>query len=44
MRTSPKVGRVWSLVEPPAPKETPRLTGPVSAQRRRVEGEEREDA
>jgi hypothetical protein len=36
--------RVWSLTEPPAPKETPRWTGPVSAQRRRVEADEREDA
>jgi hypothetical protein len=36
--------RVWSLTEPPSPKETPRWTGPVSAQRRRVETEEREDA
>ena len=36
--------RVWSLTEPPALKETPRWTGPVSAQRRRVEAEEREDA
>jgi hypothetical protein len=36
--------RVWPLTEPPAPKETPRWTGPVSAQRRRVEAEEREDA
>jgi hypothetical protein len=31
--------RVWSLIEPPAPKETPRWTGPVSAQRRRVEAD-----
>jgi len=38
------VDRVWSLIEPPAPKETPRWTGPVSAQRRRVEADEREDA
>jgi hypothetical protein len=36
--------RVWSLTEPPATKETPRWTGPVSAQRRRVEADEREDA
>ena len=34
----------WSLTEPPAPKETARWTGPVRAQRRRVEAEEREDA
>jgi hypothetical protein len=34
--------RVWSLTEPPAPKEPPRWTGPVSAQRRRVDTEERE--
>jgi hypothetical protein len=38
------VDRVWSLTEPPAPKETPRWTGPVSAQRRRAEADEREDA
>jgi hypothetical protein len=38
------VDRVWSLTEPPAPKETPRWTGPVGAQRRRVEADEREDA
>jgi hypothetical protein len=36
--------RVWSLTDPPAPKETPRWTAPVSAQRRRVETEEREHA
>jgi hypothetical protein len=36
--------RVWTLTEPPAPKETPRWTAPVSAQRRRVEAEEREYA
>jgi hypothetical protein len=38
------VDRVWSLTEPPAPKETPRWTAPVSAQRRRVDTEEREHA
>ena len=38
------LGRVWSLVEPTAPKETPRWTAPVSAQRRPVEAEERADA
>jgi hypothetical protein len=36
--------RVWTLTEPAAPKETPRWTAPVSAQRRRVEAEEREHA
>jgi hypothetical protein len=36
--------RVWTLTEPTAPKETPRWTAPVSAQRRRVETEEREHA
>jgi hypothetical protein len=35
---------VWSLNEPTAPKETPRWTAPVSAQRRNVETEEREHA
>jgi hypothetical protein len=38
------LGRVWSLVEPPQPKETPGWTAPVSAQRRRVETEERSHA
>jgi hypothetical protein len=33
---------VWTLTEPSPPKETPRWTAPVSAQRRRVETEERE--
>jgi hypothetical protein len=36
--------RVWSLTEPPAPKETPRWIAPVSAQRRRVEAEARTHA
>jgi hypothetical protein len=36
------VDRVWSLTEQPARKETPRWTGPVSAQRRRAEAEKRE--
>jgi hypothetical protein len=36
--------RVWTLTEPTPPKETPRWTAPVSAQRRRVEAEEREHA
>jgi hypothetical protein len=36
--------RVWTLTEPPPQKETPRWTAPVSAQRRRVEAEEREHA
>ena len=35
---------VWSLGEPTAPKETPRWTAPLSAQRRPVEAEERADA
>jgi hypothetical protein len=35
---------IWTLTEPPPPKETPRWTAPVSAQRRRVETEEREHA
>jgi hypothetical protein len=35
---------VWSVTEPTAPKETPRWTAPVSAQRHRVETEEREHA
>jgi hypothetical protein len=35
---------VWTLTEPTPPKETPRWTAPVSAQRRRVEAEEREHA
>jgi hypothetical protein len=41
-----RVGRVWSLTEPTAPKETTRWTEPVSAQgsRRRVEQEERAHA
>jgi hypothetical protein len=34
----------WTLTEPTPPKETPRWTAPVSAQRRRVEAEEREHA
>jgi hypothetical protein len=35
---------VWTLTEPLPPKETPRWTRPISAQRRRVEADEREDA
>jgi hypothetical protein len=35
---------IWTLTEVPPPKETPRWTAPVSAQRRRVETDEREDA
>jgi hypothetical protein len=36
--------RVWSLVEPTEPKPTPKWVDPVSAQRRRVEAEERAHA
>jgi hypothetical protein len=36
------LSRIWTLTEPPPPKETPRWTAPVSEQRRRVEAEERE--
>jgi hypothetical protein len=36
--------RVWSLVEPAEPKPTSKWIAPVSGQRRRVEGEEREHA
>jgi hypothetical protein len=35
---------VWTLTEPPPPKETPRWTAPVSAPRRHIEAEEREHA
>jgi hypothetical protein len=38
------IDRVWTLTEPPPPKETPWWTAPVSAQGRHVEAEEREYA
>jgi hypothetical protein len=37
-------GKSWRVAEPRPPVETVKWTAPVSAQRRRVETEEREDA
>jgi hypothetical protein len=37
-------GKSWRVAEPRPPVETAKWTAPVSAQRRRVETEEREDA